>query len=69
MARSARTNHKAATISQAKQFIDTARELGCDEDPAHFDVALKKVARHKVPSGEKAKGKKTGARIDDKKTN
>jgi hypothetical protein len=47
MARSARTNHKAATISQAKQFIETARELGCDEDPAHFDASLKKVARHK----------------------
>jgi hypothetical protein len=47
MARSARTNHKAAIISQAKQFIETARALGCDEDEAHFDTALKKVAQHK----------------------
>jgi hypothetical protein len=29
------------------KFIEAARALGCDEDPAHFDAALKKVARHK----------------------
>ncbi len=32
---------------QSKTFIEAARELGCDEDPAHFDEILKKVARHK----------------------
>lgn len=32
---------------QSKLFIDAAREIGCDEDPAHFDEVLKKVARHK----------------------
>ncbi len=31
-------------------FAEAARALGCDEDPAHFDEALKKVARHKPPS-------------------
>ena len=33
--------------SQASSFIEAARTLGCDEDHAHFDAALKKVARHK----------------------
>jgi hypothetical protein len=33
--------------SQRQRFIDAARKLGCDEDPAHFDEILKKVARHK----------------------
>lgn len=35
--------------SQAERFKEAARELGCDEDPARFDEALKKVARHKPP--------------------
>jgi hypothetical protein len=34
---------------QSKMFIEAARALGCDEDPAHFDEILKKVARHKPP--------------------
>jgi hypothetical protein len=33
--------------AQSRAFTDAARALGCDEDPAHFDEALKKVARHK----------------------
>jgi hypothetical protein len=32
---------------QSEKFLEAARSLGCDEDPAHFDEALKKVARHK----------------------
>jgi hypothetical protein len=40
---------------QAGKFVEAARALGCDEDPAHFDEALKKVARHKpVKDGGKA---------------
>jgi hypothetical protein len=34
---------------QSKAFIKAARELGCDEDEAHFEETLKKVARHKPP--------------------
>jgi hypothetical protein len=41
--------HRRSEQSQA--FIEAARKLGCDEDPAHFDEILKKVARHKPPSG------------------
>lgn len=33
---------------QVARFIEAARALGCDDDPAHFDEALKKVARHKT---------------------
>jgi hypothetical protein len=37
---------------QSRLFIQAARELGCDEDPAHFDEILKKVARHKPPRSQ-----------------
>ena len=36
-------------LSQSGRFIEAARKLGCDDDPAHFDEILKKVARHKPP--------------------
>lgn len=41
---------------QSKQFIDAARELGCDEDPAHFEDKLKKVAAHKPVPETKGPG-------------
>jgi hypothetical protein len=34
--------------AQGHQFIEVARELGCDEDESHFEGKLKKVARHKT---------------------
>jgi hypothetical protein len=50
--------------SQFDRFVDAARKIGCDEDPAHFDEILKKVARHKPPSApqepKKPKAKKPG---------
>jgi hypothetical protein len=48
---------KNATPSspQASKFIEAARELGCDEDAAHFEDKLKKIAQHK-PS-EKSESK------------
>jgi hypothetical protein len=33
--------------SQSDRFKEAARELGCDEDEAHFEEKLKKVAGHK----------------------
>lgn len=33
--------------AQSEAFIEAARELGCDDDPTHFDEVLKKVAWHK----------------------
>jgi hypothetical protein len=41
---------------QSKAFIDAARELGCDENPARFEEKLKKVAAHK-PKPEPSKQK------------
>jgi hypothetical protein len=32
---------------QSKRFIETARELGCDEDEAAFDEKLKRIATAK----------------------
>lgn len=40
---------------QHERFIETARELGCDEDEAAFDEKLKKVAGHKPPKAESKK--------------
>jgi hypothetical protein len=42
--------------SQGKRFIETARELGCDEDEAAFDEKLKRIATVK-PKQEGAYGK------------
>jgi hypothetical protein len=42
---------KAQAKAQYDRFAQTARALGCDEDHAHFDEALKKVARHKPAKG------------------
>jgi hypothetical protein len=44
-----RARRKPEQNEQSKRFIEAARVLGCDEDPAHFDEILKKVARHKPP--------------------
>jgi hypothetical protein len=40
---------KKNDTEQSRRFIEAARKLGCDDDPAHFDEILKKVARHKPP--------------------
>jgi hypothetical protein len=47
---------------QSQAFIEAARELGCDEDPAHFDEILKKVARHKPPADAPPEAKKPKAK-------
>jgi hypothetical protein len=50
-----RKTKRRADKPQGESFIEAARALGCDEDPARFDEALKKVARHKpVKDGGKA---------------
>jgi hypothetical protein len=42
-----RKRQKVTKDTQAEAFIEAAKDLGCDESEAHFDAALKKVARHK----------------------
>ena len=43
---------------QWQRFIETARELGCDEDEAAFDEKLKRIATAKTISKRKTKQKK-----------
>ena len=38
---------KEAESAQHDSFIKAARELGCDEDEAHFEEKLRKIARQK----------------------
>ena len=51
-----KTKHDKA---QSEKFIEAARALGCDDEPAHFDELLKKVARHK-PADDPPKVPKVG---------
>jgi len=53
-----KSSKKIPPSEQSQAFIDAARKLGCDEDPAHFDEILKKVARHKPPPGASPEPKK-----------
>jgi hypothetical protein len=39
-------------MSQSDKFKEAARQLECDEDEAHFEERLRKVAKHK-PKDEK----------------
>ena len=38
--------------SQVEKFTDAAREAECDEDEAHWDERLKKVAKAKPEKAE-----------------
>jgi hypothetical protein len=40
---------KAGKDDQHKRFIETARELECDEDKERFETKLGKIARQKPP--------------------
>jgi hypothetical protein len=46
---------------QSKRFIETARELDCDEDEAAFDEKLRRIATVKP----KPKATKTGGQKPD----
>jgi hypothetical protein len=52
MAAKSGKNSEEKKLAQSAQFEQAARELGCDDDPAHFDDVLKKVARHKPAEGD-----------------
>ncbi|HZS81749.1 MAG TPA: hypothetical protein VFA50_02695 [Stellaceae bacterium] len=54
---------KAKSEEQARRFIETARQLGCDEDEAAFDEKLKRITKPKPPpdrDGNKPATKKPG---------
>ena len=40
--------------TQIEKFIETARELGCDESEERFNENLKRIAKAKPKDGEKA---------------
>ena len=51
------SSKKQDNSDQHKRFIETARQLGCDEDKERFEANLKSIAR--VKSGvQKSKEKK-----------
>jgi hypothetical protein len=41
---------------QRDRFIDTVRELGCNEDEAAFEEKLRKIARQRPKPEPKKKG-------------
>lgn len=42
------------TDEQTRRFEQAAHDFECDDDPAHFDEVLKKVARHKPAESDSA---------------
>lgn len=46
--------------AQIDKFKEAARELGCDEDEAAFDAALKRVGGAKHPKPEHNPGRRKG---------
>jgi hypothetical protein len=44
-------------LPQIERFKIVARELECDEDPAAFEAALQRIARHKPAKDEPRKRK------------
>ena len=46
-------NSKIKTQQQADLFREAARALECDDDEAHFDAKLKKVAKAPKAKDEK----------------
>jgi hypothetical protein len=48
-----RPSDKPSEASQRQRFIETARELGCDEDEASFDEKLRRIATVKPKRPEK----------------
>ena len=44
--------------SNKENFERAARELGCDESEEHFDSALKRVVKHRLPDSPAPKQSK-----------
>jgi hypothetical protein len=51
---------KHPDTKQSRRFIETARELGCDEDEAVFDEKLRRIATVKPTKTQKKNVKKSG---------
>lgn len=46
-------SNKQDEADQSRRFVETARELGCDEDEAAFDEKLKRIATAKPKPRDK----------------
>jgi hypothetical protein len=57
--RSSSSKDPVSGESQRQRFIETARELGCDEDEAAFEEKLRRIATAKTTRRRKAKHKKS----------
>ena len=55
--RKQRMKKARAKNSQHEQFVDKARELGCDEDEAVFEAKLRRIAKPKPHSQKKEPAK------------
>ena len=51
-------NRPASPEDQHKRFVDTARELGCDEDEAAFDEKLRRIASVKPATTKPPRAKR-----------
>jgi hypothetical protein len=47
-----------AELSQFDRFVETARNLGCDEDKERFEKSLGNIAAYKPPKKESGAGLK-----------
>ncbi|BAQ15922.1 hypothetical protein [Methyloceanibacter caenitepidi] len=45
--------------TQIQKFKDAAKEVGCNDDEAAFDAALRKIGNAQPPTASKPKPKKT----------
>ena len=55
-----------ASPDQSRRFIETARELGCDEDPEAFKRAVRKLA--KAPPAPRQRSRKKDGKKTDQNT-
>lgn len=54
------TKNSSAAGVQVERFREAARELGCNEDEAAFDAALKRIGSAPSPRDDKPKKDKPG---------
>jgi hypothetical protein len=59
---------KASGKDQAERFIETARELGCDESEERFEAAFRKIVppKHEGDMAKPREGQKRSIRQKEK---
>jgi hypothetical protein len=59
-----KSERKLDAADQHRRFIETARELGCDENEAAFEEKLRRIATVKPKPKEQASTKRRGRKAD-----